>query len=222
MGMLRSAYASSSAKQQQRVLLLLSVNNADKAPKPASFEQRLCMMECFGREFLGETAGSEVQVDIGVTTRPYFTDKAVVIAESDFYGGMHAEYVFLAGFDTMIRIFDGKYYKAGGGMRQALDPFFEKCRLRITTRPDNKWGSTEDQSAYLEKLRDPEGEFAAGGGNVDWIERVEMVTGEEGDGVSSSAARDKVKEEGGLREADKLVGREVREWIERERSYRQD
>lgn len=217
--MLRSA-------RPQRVLLLLSVNNADKAAKPASFEQRLSMMEIFAREFLQgqhpisagaeEAEGGEVQVDVGVTTRPYFHDKAAAIAQSGFYGST-GEQVFLAGFDTLIRIFDGKYYKEEGGLGHALGPFFASCRLRITTRPDGTWGDVGEQRRYLEKL----GGDAVEGVEAGWLDRIDMVDGEEEDeGVSSSRVREIVKgAEGGL---EMLVGREVREWVEREGLYRYD
>ncbi|KAF7544997.1 hypothetical protein G7046_g9661 [Stylonectria norvegica] len=39
-----------------RLVLLLAVNNADKAHKPASFPVRLGMMEAFGRELLEQAS----------------------------------------------------------------------------------------------------------------------------------------------------------------------
>ncbi|UKZ56179.1 hypothetical protein TrVGV298_010008 [Trichoderma virens] len=50
---LKWASSSSSSSEGTRLMLLLAVNNADKAPKPASFPVRLGMMEGFGRDLLG-------------------------------------------------------------------------------------------------------------------------------------------------------------------------
>ncbi|KAM0351546.1 hypothetical protein ACHAPU_002552 [Fusarium lateritium] len=195
---------------QQRLMLLLSVNNADKAPKPASFPIRLSMMEAMGRELLNEG----VEIDVAVTTMPFFHDKARAIAESGFYdaegGGQQPTQTFLAGFDTIVRIFNPKYYDEG--IRSALEPFFKNCKLRVTTRPDESWGGVDEQRAWLtrERVRDV-------GGDEAWVDRVEMVEGREGDGdVSSSRVRDVVKSDKSL---DGLVGAEVKDWIEREALY---
>lgn len=126
--MARSAlkWASSSSSEGTRLMLLLSVNNADKAPKPASFPVRLGMMEGFGRDLLGSLGDVKAEIDLAVTKMPYFHDKARAIGESGMYSssdGQEPEQVFLAGFDTVIRIFNPKYY-GDGGMRAALGPFF--------------------------------------------------------------------------------------------------
>ncbi|EXK93579.1 hypothetical protein FOQG_04839 [Fusarium oxysporum f. sp. raphani 54005] len=196
---------------EKRLMLLLSVNNADKAPKPASFPIRLSMMEAMGRELLDEG----VEIDVVVTTMPFFHDKAKAIAESGFYATQDGDQpiqTFLAGFDTIVRIFNPKYY--GEGIQSALGPFFEKCKVRVTTRPDETWGGVDEQRAWLtkERVRDVGGEEA-------WVERVELVEGREGDGdVSSSQVREVVKSgEGSL---NGLVGEAVRRWIEREALYR--
>ncbi|KAF5680615.1 cytidylyltransferase [Fusarium heterosporum] len=205
--MARSALSPDS---QQRLMLLLSVNNADKAPKPASFPIRLSMMEAMGRELLDEG----VEIDVAVTTMPFFHDKSRAIAESGFYAagdGEQPTQTFLAGFDTIVRIFNPKYYDEG--IRSALGSFFENCKVRVTTRPDETWGGVDEQRAWLtkERVRDV-------GGEEGWVDRVEMVEGREGDGdVSSSRVRDVVKSgNGGL---DGLIGAEVKDWIEREALY---
>ncbi|KAG5661017.1 hypothetical protein KAF25_002660 [Fusarium avenaceum] len=200
-----------SPARRQRLMLLLSVNNADKAPKPASFPVRLSMMEAMGRELLDEG----VEIDVAVTTMPFFHDKAKAIAESGFYttgdGGQPTQ-TFLAGFDTIVRIFNPKYYDEG--IQSALGPFFDNCKVRVTTRPDEAWGGVNEQRAWLtkERVRDV-------GGDRAWVDRVEMVEGREGDeDVSSSRVREVVKSGNGS--LDGLVGEEVRPWIEREALYR--
>ncbi|KAF5024336.1 hypothetical protein F66182_3613 [Fusarium sp. NRRL 66182] len=207
--MARSALRS---KREQRLMLLLSVNNADKAPKPASFPVRLAMMEAMGRALLDEG----VEIDVAVTTMPFFHDKAKAIIGSGVYAGQDGGQLtqtFLAGFDTMVRILNPKYYNEG--IQSALGPFFEGAKVRVTTRPDETWGGVEEQRAWLTKERVREV-----GGDEGWVGKVEMVEGREGDdAVSSSRVREVVKSGGeGL---DGLVGGEVREWIEREALYRE-
>ena len=212
-----------------RLLLLLAVNNADKAPKPASFAQRLAMMEGFARAL-----SDEVEVDVAVTTMPFFNDKAQAISESGFYGHL-GEQVFLAGFDTLIRIFNPKYYDptAADGeqaasssqqqqqpqtpMQRALDPFFARARLRVTMRPDDEWGTQQEQRAYVRRLEDAILEDV--GGRREWARRVDVVDGGEMGGVSSSKAREAVRN-GGLDGLDGMVDGETRTWIEAEGLYR--
>ncbi len=119
-----------------RLLLLLSVNNADKGVKPAAFDKRLAMMWAFARDVQhtlrnaaelasvegqdGSEAGAgagAVSVDLGLATVPYFHDKSAALAESEFYnpegdqdGAGETEQVFLVGYDTLIRILNPKYY----------------------------------------------------------------------------------------------------------------
>ncbi|KAK7419231.1 hypothetical protein QQZ08_010945 [Neonectria magnoliae] len=186
---------------QRRLMLLLSVNNADKAPKPASFPVRLGMMDAMGRQLLEAMSDDGVEIDLAVTTMPFFHDKARAIAQGGFYGATPT--TFLAGFDTLVRILDGKYYGGEGGMRRALGPFFAGgARLRVTTR-----GDAGAQRAW-----------AAEEAGREWARQVEVVeAGELEDGVSSSRVREVVSEGGGVEE---LVGGEVEAWIEREGLYR--
>ncbi|OTA08428.1 hypothetical protein A9Z42_0001130 [Trichoderma parareesei] len=215
-----------------RLMLLLSVNNADKAPKPASFPVRLGMMDAFGHGLLRSLGdeGIRPEIDVAVTKMPYFHDKARVIGESGVYrssssalgqgGGYEPEQVFLAGFDTVIRIFNPKYYGGGGGgMKAALGPFFERARLRVTMRTDDEWGGEEEQRAYVRGLG--EGVLDEVGGDAAWAGRVDLVQGGgTGNGVSSSKVREMVRR--GEREAlGEMVDGEVLEWIEGMGLYRE-
>lgn len=177
-----------------RLLLLLAVNNADKKPKAAAFPFRMEMMRLFAQDLLRETTavagagpslGEEgLAVDLGLTLCPYFHDKSRAIAASGVYGE-ETEHVVLAGFDTLIRIFDPKYYK--DGMRAALDPFFARARLRITMRTDDEWGGEAEQLEYLRGLRD--GKLENAGGRTSWCDGVDMVAGS-AEVVSSTKARE--------------------------------
>ncbi|GKT87713.1 LOW QUALITY PROTEIN: cytidylyltransferase family protein [Colletotrichum tofieldiae] len=121
-------------KTRRLLLLLLAVNNADKKPKPAAFPVRLGMMHAFAQDLLDELRGQalsapgmgegaqeheaagggagEIDVDLGLTTMPYFHDKSQAISDERFYAvdGEGPEQVYLAGYDTLIRIFNPKYY----------------------------------------------------------------------------------------------------------------
>ncbi|KAM0518193.1 hypothetical protein ACHAPE_004601 [Trichoderma viride] len=213
----------SSSSSSARLMLLLSVNNADKAPKPASFPTRLGMMEGFGHELLKSfaNAGEGPEIDLAVTKMPYFHDKARVIAESGFYAGggnTEPEQIFLAGFDTVIRIFNPKYYGSeDGGMKAALGPFFENARLRVTMRTDDEWGGEDEQVGYVKGLG--EGGLDEVGGDKGWAGRVDLVEGRKG-GVSSSRVRELVKGEK-REELEGMVDGEVLGWIDGEGLYRE-
>lgn len=227
---LKWASSSSSEGGAARLMLLLSVNNADKAPKPASFPTRLGMMEGFGHELLKSLANEEglsngPEIDLAVTKMPYFHDKARVIAESGFYassGSPEPEQVFLAGFDTVIRIFNPKYYNtetmsgSEGGMRAALGPFFERARLRVTMRTDDEWGGEDEQVGYVKGLG--EGKLGEVGGDAAWAGRVDLVEGKKGSGVSSSKVRELVKN-GDEKALEEMVDGEVLRWIDEEGLY---
>lgn len=224
-----------------RLLLLLAVNNADKAPKPASFAHRLLMMRAFAtdiqkawrrvREQEEESDEEELLVDVGLTTYPYFHDKSAAIAQAAEYDfltsdttttttttitsspspqTLPAQQIFLAGYDTLIRIFNPKYYsppvpeegvlsKDKGDnktpMQISLDPFLTRAKVRVTMRTDADWGGREEQMGYVEKIVHGD-ELEKIGGRREWAQRVEMVEAMEGkDGLvlSSTEAREAIK-----------------------------
>lgn len=251
-----AASAVESAGPGARLMLLLAVNNADKGVVPAAFEMRLGMMEGFARELVAlyqrerleeiqrRNRGSEgighgvdgeggaddmdgdggLEIDLAVTTMPFFHEKSSVISESGIYDG--AEQMFLCGFDTVIRIFNPKYYNTSPtstttstGIKHALSPFFNRARLRVTIRPDDEWGTRSEQASYVERLEN--GELEKVGGDGAWARRIDLVDGLAGP-VSSSKVREAVgRHEGGdVGGLDGLVGGEVRRWIEVEGLYR--
>lgn len=245
----REVHGMSETSAASRVLLLLAIQNADKAPKPASFPQRLAMMYLFAQDILAEmTQKREVEndaqnshigceaVDIAVTTEPYFHAKAQAIAISDFYLGteeleqsesavgidnaVDSEQVYLAGYDTLIRIFNPKYYP-NNSMKASLDPFFAHARLRITMRTDDNWGDAAAQIAYLDELRN--GKLEEVGGRPEWVDRIEMVQGRKSDEaiISSTKVRDAVR----LRDwaaLEVLVGEGIVAWIRENGLYDND
>ncbi|KAH6695154.1 cytidylyltransferase family protein [Plectosphaerella plurivora] len=210
-----------------RLLLLLAVNNADKAPKPAAFHLRMEMMRLFALDLLDHPAGDEAEsktqgtptlgeaglaVDLGLTTLPYFHDKSRAIAESGAYEG--SEQVVLAGYDTLIRIFNPKYYE--GRLMSALDPFFARARLRITTRTGDGWGGRQEQVEYLQSLR--AGKLADAGGREEWCDRVDLVEG--GSEVVSSTKVREAAERSDAGALGALVTKRVGEFVLEEKLYR--
>ncbi|KAI1325929.1 Nucleotidylyl transferase [Xylariaceae sp. FL0255] len=247
--------------ETSRVLLLLAINNADKAPKPAAFPERLAMMYIFAHELLKASAAqSEAQaqiqtqptdigvlnptttpvtacraVDIAVTTEPYFFSKSLAIATSDWYTGAEArrnsivstdnaadsEQIYLTGFDTLIRIFDPKYYP-DNSMKRSLDPLFAYSRLTVTMRTDDSWGDESSQLEYLEGLKEG-GKLVEVGGRREWADRIEMVKGrEEGEEVvSSTKVRDAVKRKD-WDALGRLVSQDIVAWIRERELYAEE
>ncbi|KAI9714352.1 MAG: hypothetical protein M1820_000313 [Bogoriella megaspora] len=209
--------------QPWHLLLLFSTHNADKAPSPASFTQRIALMEIFARDLLSHlkqlNASTTIPIDVAVTKKPYYTDKSTSIMESALYPSQ-PQHVHLCGFDTLTRIFEPKYYKSFDPPLSALEPYFDAGhRLRVMQRPDGEYGTAEEQREYLEGLA--EGRMEEQGGKREWAEKVEMVEGEEGIGVSSTRVRRAAKG-GDWKEVRRLCTEGVAEWVIGERLYEED
>lgn len=186
-----------------RLLLLLATQNADKPSKPALFEDRLAMMELFAHDLRSHLATSTAApghtpslenipaIDIGVTKKPYFVDKASAIETSGAYP-TPLEQVHLTGYDTLIRIFNPKYYPPEHTLAP-LAPLFSQHRLRVTLRPSDEWGSKEEQEAFLLALA--RGDQESEGGRREWAERIQLVEGRKPDQqpVSSTRAREAIQ-----------------------------
>ncbi|KAJ5747756.1 uncharacterized protein N7511_009452 [Penicillium nucicola] len=217
-----------------RLLLLLATQNADKPSKPASFEDRLVMMELFARDLRAHLAttpafadaaasGSEYQlpvealplIDIGVTKKPYFVDKAAAIESSDRYPGA-LEQVHLTGFDTLVRIFDAKYYPPHHTL-SPLVPFLERHRLRVTMRPGADWGEKEEQVAFMDALA--RGDRDDEGARREWVRRIELVEGRKPTEPHVSSTRAREALHSAPRDLDWLVPDLVRQYILSEGAY---
>ncbi|KAK4198644.1 hypothetical protein QBC40DRAFT_266526 [Triangularia verruculosa] len=240
-----------------RLLLLLSVNNADKAPKPALFHHRLLLMWAFAQDvqsFLKKEDKPEISVDIGLLTLPFFHEKSEAIDQAEFYrhgskeGRM--EQIMLVGYDTLIRVFNPKYYgpvmasesdgplntsipttkqeETKTPMQMALGPLFQRARLRVTMRTDDEWGGKDEQLRYLQSLicGDDNQGGAPGlgriGGSKEWAGRIEMVEGRQAGSevISSTYARAAAKD-GDEERLERMVSDRVRCWIEEESLYQE-
>ncbi|CEL02668.1 Putative Cytidylyltransferase family protein (AFU_orthologue; AFUA_4G07310) [Aspergillus calidoustus] len=200
-----------------RLLLLLATQNADKPSKPASFEDRLIMMQLFAQDLLAflrsEIPAANQEsipvIDIGVTKKPYFVDKAAEIESAGIYP-QGLEQVHLIGYDTLIRIFNPKYYPPEHTL-QPLEPFLSKHRLRVTMRPDSEWGSRAEQEAYLANIA--RGGRESEGAKPEWAQRIRLVEGKkpEEKSVSSTRAREAIRTKS--QDLEWLVPRDVQDFI---------
>ena len=139
-----------------------------------------------------------IAVDIGVTKLPYFMDKSAAIISSGIYQPDRKtheeepiEQVHLVGFDTLIRIFNPKYYPPTHTLAP-LEPLFRHHRLRVTYRDDQDLGGKQEQDTYLQDIRD--GKRGDEGGKREWTDKIEMVEGrgEGEEAISSTKIREAV------------------------------
>ncbi|KAF2183332.1 Nucleotidylyl transferase [Zopfia rhizophila CBS 207.26] len=210
-----------SDSQPHRLLLLFSTHNADKAPSPASFVQRLALMTIFAEDLsrslqpstqsLGGSLGTSlpaveqispanISIDIGLTKEPYYTDKSIAIVSTEPLSyPSNPVHVHLVGYDTLIRFCAAKYYPNHNPPLSALAPFFSAGhKLRVTQRPfdpsdrsSSQFGTVEEQAVYLQNLRD--GGFEKEGFEKAWGNQIDMVAGDDGVGVSSTRIRNAAK-----------------------------
>jgi len=229
--------AVTSEQSPYRLLLLFSTHNADKAPSPASFVQRLALMTMFAEDLSQslKTADpplspdvSSISIDIGLTKEPYYSDKSAAIADATppVYPSKPI-HVHLVGYDTLIRFCNPKYYPKHDPPLSALKPFFDAShKLRVTQRPadasdesSNDFGTIEEQERYLDDLKlgkQEEAGFAPAWGN-----NIDMVQAEEGVGVSSTRVR-KAAKEGQWDTVDQLCTKGVAAWIKDQALYSED
>ncbi|CAO2658558.1 Nn.00g062810.m01.CDS01 [Neocucurbitaria sp. VM-36] len=220
-----------------RLLLLFSTHNADKAPSPASFVQRIALMTVFAEDLsrsLKKAAPSlgadivDIAIDIGLTKEPYYSDKSAAIAETTPRPySSNPIHVHLVGYDTLIRFCNPKYYPQSDPPLSALKPFFDAGhKLRVTQRPSdpsddssNGFGSVEEQQKYLQGLRD--GELEKAGFKPAWGSSIDMAQAEEGVGVSSTRIRNAAKERR-WDEVGELCTEGVVAWIKDQELYSED
>ncbi|AOW26933.1 hypothetical protein MG5_01281 [Candida albicans P57072] len=137
------------------VLLLLSVKNADKLhPKPESFDKRLDMMYLMANDL---SKKYPVNIAIGLTNHAKFVDKSLSVLNYIKETQNHHQernlikLTFLVGFDTLIRIFDPKYYLPDK-LSNSLENFMKNTDLFCLTRLDNSFSQLE-QSKYIDDIK---------------------------------------------------------------------
>ncbi|KAK5737367.1 hypothetical protein LTR17_006784 [Elasticomyces elasticus] len=211
--------------EPHRLLLLFATMNAEKAPSAAAFEQRLTLMTVFAADLLQTLKDSKdhstVSIDIGVTSLPYYTDKSAAINTegTQWYPGKPA-HVHLVGYDTITRFFAPKYYPKFDPPLSALDPYFKAGHgLRVTLRPDNEFGTIEEQRAFVKRLET--GEMESVGGKKEWVKQVELVQPDARSGVSSTKIR-KAAKRGDWEEVGELCTPGVVTYVKSEGLYADD
>ncbi|OCL11826.1 Nucleotidylyl transferase [Glonium stellatum] len=240
---------SPSDAQPHRLLLLFSTHNADKAPSPAGFAQRLALMTVFAEDLSRKLPSSSasnnstslptphsqdqldsspIAIDIGLTKAPYYTDKSAAIsaAQPNPYPS-NPTHVHLVGYDTLTRFVAAKYYPNHNPPLSALATFFTAGhKLRVTQRPSNpidgsssQYGTIEEQAAFLENLK--RGGLESEGFEKAWADQLDMVPGDEGVGVSSTRVR-KAAKEGDWDTVGKLCTEGVAAWVKEMRLYEED
>lgn len=212
----RQALLNDKGNRPARMMFLLATVNADKKPKPADFEDRLVMMSLMAHTVATEFADQKVEVDVAVTKKPFFMDKAACIDEAGIYG--QAQQVHLTGFDTIVRIFNPKYYPEDQKLK-VLEPFLSKHRLRVCYREDGET-SRADQEAYVEGVGD--GSRAKEGMKKEWRKMIELVDDAETvKGYSSTESR-KATVEGRMPALEGLLGQEIAEYVTSQKLYRDE
>lgn len=181
------------------------------------FAKDLCSQLQDGPGVTGNSSKA-LSIDIGVTKKPYFIDKAAAISSADSAYSELVEQVHLTGFDTLVRIFEPKYYPPEHTL-QPLGPFLSQHRLRVTLRTDDDWGGREEQEAFLSHLA--QGGRESEGGKREWADRITLVEGrKEGEDVVSSTQARKAAQGQDVGALRKLVTESVGDWIASQGLYR--
>ncbi|KAF3389553.1 hypothetical protein F1880_003186 [Penicillium rolfsii] len=209
-----------------RLLLVLATQNADKLPKPAPFEDRLAMMELFAHDVRSHLAARDPSVsassiehlppvDIAVTKKPYFIDKAAVIEASDHYPPP-VEQVHLIGYDTLIRIFNPKYYPPEHTL-QPLNALFSQHRMRVTLRPGDDWGEKEEQENFVASLS--RGDRDSEGAQREWAQKIQLIEGRKPEDPPVSSTRAREAAQSAPQDLEWLVPDHVRQFVLSEKPY---
>lgn len=109
-------------------------------------------------------------IDIGIIKHARFLEKAGTLRSA--YPNIE-EMIFLTGFDTLIRLFDPKYYD---GTLEPLAPFFSarnrvRCCFRPTESRDGNW--RKQQEKYLEDIK--AGKREQEGCPREWGKKIELI-----------------------------------------------
>ncbi|MCZ6678488.1 MAG: nicotinate-nicotinamide nucleotide adenylyltransferase [Candidatus Poribacteria bacterium] len=118
------------------VLLILAKANVDKGVFGLSLADRLLMLKQF--------AMNRENFSVAVCSHGRFIEKIEAL-QAEYPPG--TQFSFIVGYDTLVRIFDPKYYT---DLRSALDALFDRCRLIVANREEH------DAEAVKQLLAQPD------------------------------------------------------------------
>lgn len=172
------------------VLLLIARVNVDKADFGASLTERLWMLE--------QLARSRRDLSVAASSHGRFIEKVRAVRE--VYPDETAIY-FVVGFDTLVRIFDPKYYT---DPQQALADLFRQSEMIVANR------GSADLPAVRRWLDDPQ--------RRPFSRRIHLIELDEFHaGISATLVRQRVREG---KPIDDLVPPEIAALIEQKGLYR--
>ena len=105
------------------ILLMLSLANVDKDLFGASLGQRLAMIVDY--------AQNQQNISVAICSHARFVDK--ITALTPCYAP-HTQFYFIVGYDTLVRLFDPKYYS---DMHAELQKLFKTCHFIAANREKN-------------------------------------------------------------------------------------
>jgi len=174
----------------KEVLLLLAKANVDKDIFGAPLDQRLKVLECYAR--------NESNLSVAVCSHGRFIDK--IFALKKLYPS-NTEFFFIIGYDTLVRIFDQKYYT---DMDKELDELFSQSRFIVANRGKDGVKSIND---YL--MKNPISQK--------YINKFDTIHLEEPYAqISSTEVRECVSNGNSI---EKLVPEFISDWIEKKGFY---
>ncbi len=177
------------AASLDEILVLLDIHAMDKTPVEARFEDRLQMVK--------KVFQKDPKISIGLSNRGLFLEKLKPLRQR--YGSP-VEFVFIVGFDTILRVMDKRYY---GSHPRPLDRLFRESRFLIANRGD------QEEEAFRKLFRER--------GNGKYLDRVSyFVLPERFPFLSASLVRDRVRKQERITN---LVPAPILRFIRRKRLY---
>ncbi|WWC73493.1 uncharacterized protein I206_107463 [Kwoniella pini CBS 10737] len=198
-------------------LLLFSARNVEKQlrSKDTTVLQRLEMMSILSNSKFKDNNNNNDNIAIGLINEPTFVGKSSIIRNYlknslKEISNLNLNLSFLVGTDTLIRFFDPKFYPKNQ-MEIKLNEYFESGSYLISA----KRGSDETNRAIEEEVLNRDG-------IKQWVNKGNLRllgTGNEGwEEISSTKVREAVLKQN-WDEVDKLVGKEMRDYIRKEGLY---
>ncbi len=105
------------------ILLLLAKANVDKGIFGASLEERLLMLKVFAQK--------RPNCSVAASSHGKYIEKVKILGQ--LYPP-NTEIFFIIGYDTLVRVFDAKYYT---DLEAELNELFSLCRFIVANRSEN-------------------------------------------------------------------------------------